>query len=390
MVPSAYVKLAALPLTSNGKVDRKALPLPETTVAQDASYVAPRTEREVALARLWEEVLDVRPVGVTSNFFDLGGHSLLAIRLLGRAQQELGVELPMTEFFERPTIEGMLRNEALVEEETEDETPPLGLVPIQAEGTRRPLFCIHPLFGDVQSYYQLAHRFGFDQPTYGLRAPERDSEEVFHTVEERAAYYVDLIRHQQPQGPYVLLGYTTGATLALEVARQLQARGQEVSLLALLHGTLGVPGGQKLAPDAEDLSVLEAHWETMKFQFALEYERFGRPERWAAMLEQARTQQGNSAFGAQDLRPYARVARATLRALERYEPAPYSGRVVQFVASGEPLASPAGDDALGWRRLCQNLEVITLPGDTRTMLDSPHVDVIAERLVERLAEEPRR
>jgi amino acid adenylation domain-containing protein len=390
MVPTAYVKLAAMPLTSNGKVDRKALPLPETTVAQDASYVAPRTEREVAMARLWEEVLDVRPVGVTNNFFDLGGHSLLAIRLLGRAQQELGVELPMTEFFERPTIEGMLRDGLLEETQEEDETPPLGLVPIQAEGTRRPLFGIHPLFGDVQAYYQLAHRFGFDQPTYGLRAPERDSEETFDTVEARAAYYADVIRHQQPQGPYVLLGYTTGATLALEVARRLQARGQEVSLVALLHGTLGVPGGQKLAPDAADASVLEAHWETMKFQFALEYERFGRPERWAAMLEQARTQQGNSTFGAQDLRPYARVARSTLRALERHEPAPYSGRVVQFVASNEPVTAPAGDDALGWRRLCQNLEVISLPCDSRAMLDSPHVDVIAERLQKQLAEEPRR
>jgi aspartate racemase len=380
MVPSNYVPLEALPLTPGGKVDRKALPAPEAVVTEDASFVAPRTEREKALARLWEEVLDVRPVGATSNFFDLGGQSLLAIRLLGRAREELGLELPMVEFFERPTVEGMLREELLSEEEAE--APSLSLVPVQPQGTRRPLFCIHPLFGDVQTYYQLAQRLGTDQPTYALRAPERDAEETFDTVEERAAYYVDLIRRQQPQGPYSLLGYTTGATLALEVARRLQAQGQEVSVLGLLHGTLGVPGGKQVAPEADDITVLDAHWDTLKFEFTLEYERFGRPERWVAMLEQARLNQGSSAFGAQDLHPYARVARATLRALERYTPAPYSGRVVQFVASAAPQTH--GDDALGWRRVCENLEVVSIPGDHRTMLDSPHVEVLAERLAERL------
>jgi acyl-coenzyme A synthetase/AMP-(fatty) acid ligase/acyl carrier protein len=103
MVPSAFVVLEALPVTPNGKVDRRALPAPERG-ANEATYLAPRNAMEEALARIWSEVLKVDRVGVHDNFFELGGHSLLATRVLVRLRKELNVDLAVRDIFECPTI----------------------------------------------------------------------------------------------------------------------------------------------------------------------------------------------------------------------------------------------------------------------------------------------
>jgi aryl carrier-like protein len=104
MVPSALVSLDALPLTPNGKVDHRALPAPEDARPATAPVVAPRSELEERLAALWEEVLDVRPVGVHDNFFDLGGHSLLLMRVHERIRDALGMQVSIVDLFARPTI----------------------------------------------------------------------------------------------------------------------------------------------------------------------------------------------------------------------------------------------------------------------------------------------
>ena len=96
MIPSLFVSLPALPVTSSGKVDRRALPAPDWSVAQrDGEYVAPRTADEAQLAEIWQEVLHVEQVGVHDNFFVLGGHSLLATQVVSRIARELHVELPL-------------------------------------------------------------------------------------------------------------------------------------------------------------------------------------------------------------------------------------------------------------------------------------------------------
>ena len=106
MLPHAYVVLDALPLTSNGKLDRRALPAPDWSAQTATDYVAPRNATEQALAQLWQEVLGVERIGVFDSFFDLGGHSLLATRLITRIEQHFGVQLPLRNLFENPTIAG--------------------------------------------------------------------------------------------------------------------------------------------------------------------------------------------------------------------------------------------------------------------------------------------
>ena len=142
LLPATFVRLDALPRTPVGKLDQAALvsaPLRGGPGHAD-TYVAPRDLWELRLARLWEELLDVHPVGVTDNFFDLGGHSLLAVRLQLRVQEEFGPELPLAILFQESTIEALARR-LRVPSPAAAWSP---LVPIQVGGGAPPLFCVHP------------------------------------------------------------------------------------------------------------------------------------------------------------------------------------------------------------------------------------------------------
>jgi hypothetical protein len=110
MVPAAYVRLDALPLKPNGKVDRKALPAPEGDAFPARGYEAPVGETEEALAEIWAEVLRVERVGRHDHFFELGGHSLLAVRMISRVRQVLGAEVGIADVFEKPVLSALAQH----------------------------------------------------------------------------------------------------------------------------------------------------------------------------------------------------------------------------------------------------------------------------------------
>ncbi len=182
MVPARCVILDALPLTPNGKIDRRALPAPDQAPGDVVREVlGPRDATESQLTRLWEEVLNVRPVGVNDNFFDLGGHSLLAVRLFSRLATEFGRDLPLATLFQAPTIAEL----ATFLRQGEQVVSWSSLVPLQPHGQRPPFFCIHPIGGNLLSYRDLARHLGPDQPVYGLQARGLDGQSAPHTrVEE--------------------------------------------------------------------------------------------------------------------------------------------------------------------------------------------------------------
>ncbi|AGP41600.1 non-ribosomal peptide synthetase [Sorangium cellulosum] len=226
MHPSDVVLLRALPLTANGKVDRRALPSP--AARRRRAYVAPRTPVEEALAKIWADVLGRPQVGVEDDFFDLGGHSLLAIPLMHRIQQALGGSLSLMAIFEAPTVAGLARLLG-------GERPASSVVALREAGSRPPLFCVDPTGRHVRAYEGLAGALGDDQPVLGLElgpALAREAEAVsIRRIAERLSRE---IRERQARGPYLLLGWSLGGVLALAVARALEEQRETVAFVGLL------------------------------------------------------------------------------------------------------------------------------------------------------------
>jgi amino acid adenylation domain-containing protein len=262
MVPSTFVLLDALPLTPNGKVDHQSLPHPDTTrLEPEDTFVAPKDELELQLTKIWEEILDIHPVGITDNFFDLGGHSLLAVRLFAQIEKKFGKNLPLATLFQAATIEELSK---IIRQE-EWLAPWSSLVAIQPNGSRPPLFYIHAGGGNLLVYRDLGLSMGPDQPVYGLQPRGLDGKYAPHTrVEDMAAHYLALIKSRQPHGPYFFAGLSTGGIVALEIAQQLHRLGEEVALLALFD-TYG-PGYPKLLPPLlRFFSVLR--WVSLDFMY---------------------------------------------------------------------------------------------------------------------------
>ncbi|MCE7984892.1 MAG: amino acid adenylation domain-containing protein [Caldilinea sp. CFX5] len=232
MTPSHFVILDAFPLTSNGKVDRAALPAP-TLGESGERFVPPRDSVEMRLATIWKTILGLPQVGVLHNFFDLGGNSLLAVRLVAHIQQEFGKTLPLASLFQRGNVEQM----AALLRQNGQALPAVHspLAPIQTTGAKPPFFCVPGAGGYVIYLYQLARCLGADQPFYGLQAAGLDGDEAPHsTIEAMAAYYIDALRTVQPEGPYYLGGHSLGGWVAFEMAQQLQQQGQTVALVAII------------------------------------------------------------------------------------------------------------------------------------------------------------
>ncbi|MER5772477.1 amino acid adenylation domain-containing protein, partial [Streptomyces sp. NPDC001985] len=270
MVPAAVVPLPALPLNRNGKVDRAALPAPDYT--GPAAGRAPATAREEALCRIFAEVLGRPGVGPDDGFFDLGGHSLLATSLLARTRTVLGADLPLRDVYEAQTP---ARVAALLDERDRDEGrtgDPAGtrrtalpldtLLPLRREGTRAPLFCVHPASGLSWSYAGLLSTLREDIPLWGLQAPGLTGAGGTDphppvSLTDAAARYLAEVRAVQPQGPYHLLGWSFGGTIAHEMAALLQEEGERVATLVLLDA---YPGPAALAAHragAADPEVLD-------------------------------------------------------------------------------------------------------------------------------------
>ncbi|TMR92803.1 non-ribosomal peptide synthetase [Nonomuraea basaltis] len=340
MIPRRWVHLDALPLTRSGKLDRAALPPPETASARP--YVPPRDEVEARLATLYEEVLKVPAAGILDDFFELGGHSLSALRLAARIRQELGRSLPAATVLAAPTISALAR----VLRQPEDLAPPSHVVPLNPDGDRTPIFFIHALGGQVFRYHPLARRLGPDQPVYAIAARGLvPGEEPHATLAEMADAYVADLLEVRPAGPYVLGGFCIGGNIALEVARRLRERGEQVPLVVLFYADAEEPVA---SASLEDDTVLLFHAlaggpeETLGLD-AAELAARSPEERLLAVMSAASAADRLAPDTAEveQARRYLAVFRANAHAVGGYRHEPYDGDVALFAPKREDGSWPS-------------------------------------------------
>ncbi|MBD3184086.1 amino acid adenylation domain-containing protein [Candidatus Poribacteria bacterium] len=233
MIPTVFVSLVSIPLTANGKVNRRALPAPDQDRPNlEQEFVGPGNEVEKQLIRIWEEALNVSPIGIKDNFFEIGGHSLLAVQVFSQIQKAFGKNLPLTTLFQSPTIEQLAREIGHEEDKTDRFSI---VVPLRDKGSKRPFFAIHGCGGEILIFKDIARHIGSDQPFYAIRSRGLYAERPpLATVPAMAAVYIREIRKIQPEGPYFIGSAGDGGVIALEIAHQLMRQGQKVGLMVML------------------------------------------------------------------------------------------------------------------------------------------------------------
>ncbi len=234
MVPSRFVLLESLPMTSSGKVDRKSLPVPPPEELDERSKVGPRNDIEVMVASRFANVLGLPKVGITDNFFELGGHSLLAGRLLAQINEATGRQIPLSAMFRGATVESLAK---LVAFGSENDRDPI-LMEIQAVDTNRvPFFAIVPPGEESLGYAMLARHMGPEQPVYKIQGqdPVTGGKRPYTEDEMRVLTdeYVAAMRSVRPHGPYCVGGFCDGTHIAEQVVLRLESEGAEVGLFAI-------------------------------------------------------------------------------------------------------------------------------------------------------------
>jgi len=415
MIPSDLMYLKSAPLTTNGKIDRESLPVPNEQMSGSRKlYVAPRNATEQMLADLWVEVLPVDKAGIHDNFFELGGDSLIGIQLIAKANK-MGLPLNPRELFQYQTIAELapvieqVRSAGKAAPPASEGVKPdasSALVTLQGKGNKTPIFCVHPSTGNIECYFELSRHLGRDRPFYGLQSRALVGGQDPHLqVEEMAAYYIDAIRTVQPEGPYLLGGWSSGGVVALEMARQLSKMGQVTERLLLIE--IGAQDFRNTALDQGQVAYVTSLLEETGVYSPPPSPGEGRngngqaggvtqlagETQHADTMELIRSiQLLPAALEEAEVAFYLQLSQTHIRALQHHVIQPYEGRVVLFVAADrgnretEPAGSRAEDPYLGWKRtITGELERYEVPGNHFSILKPPQVQVLARQLERSLA-----
>ncbi|MGC5700439.1 amino acid adenylation domain-containing protein [Pseudomonas sp. NFXW11] len=396
MLPQAYVLLAQLPLTANGKLDHKALPAPDWQAQPGPTYEAPQTPLEQCLAQHWAEVLQLPQVGRHEHFFERGGHSLLAIQLLTRLHQA-GLDPTLAELFQHPSVAAMAR---LLSNRSSAPQPLPELIPVRLGGRGPALFLVHEFTGLDLYFPALGQHLLGDFPLYGLPGLAL-GEPQLRTLECLAARLLALIRQVQPEGPYRLAGWSFGGVLAYEIVQQLLGQDQQVEFLGLIDSYVPRLTDQGRARWSGE----HAHKRHLLLQCRAYWSAQGAAGQAAlAALETVEQglELGDFASLLQGLRErellFEQLATASPEqlwhyldrevahghALAHYRLHPIEVPVQLFCAAERPSELSRRSPTLGWGEvLAQDcLNCISVPGDHLSMMKAPHIQALGQAMLQ--------
>lgn len=374
MLPQAEVALAALPVTANGKLDRKALPAPQFT----AHGRAADTPAEIMLARLFAQVLHLpEPAPAEADFFALGGDSLSAVRLAQAIEAETGRDPGLGTIFEQPVLAGLAA--ALQAQRPQDDGLGLSILLADGDPAAAPLFVIHPAGGLSWGYRGLARRLAPARRVFGLQHPGLVSEAAMPaTLTDLAQTYVRRVVELVPQGPVHLLGWSVGGILAQEMAVILAQMGRRTGLVAVLDSYPA--DAWRDEPEPDPVTALRA------LLAIAGHDPDAHPELDSRDKVVAFLRQGDTALGALPARVLDGVIRTvtqTNRLIRGHHHRRHDGALVHFRAARDHQGTGLVPDL--WRDYAAGLEVIDLPLVHAQMTAPEATALIAPELIRRLA-----
>jgi len=375
MVPACCGVLDQWPLTSSGKIDRLALTTLENHRALPAQPGFARTALEKRLVEIWEDLLNVRPIGIHENFMDIGGDSILAVRLFAQIEDTLGTRLSEVALWEAPTIEKL----AVLISKKRSIQKLAYATPVQPHGEESPFFCV----GAGQLLWPLSAALGPMQPFYsvGIEPAACDVLRPPYRLEQLASYLVTAILEKHPRGPYYVGGFCLDGLYAYEVARQLIHQGHQIGLLALFETTnpssvskAGIePQCKRLLIRLKYRAHQLRHLKISDYlrRLADDWSQFCQRKWWDTLPFLYSL---NVAQASNTLPPVLYIAANT------YKPQPISCPTVLFRGKEWPIAS-AGDPYMGWRELLEgNCETYEVPGDHTGIFSELNVAELAQKL----------
>ena len=399
-IPAAFVPVDGFPRTPDGWLDLARLPEPRAAAGRETeeNYDAPYLTIHHQLIEIWQDLLDVRPIGIRDDFFDLGGNSLLAMRMLYRVEQICGKALLPATLFQEATVEH-LANEVL---RRDDAGPAPAILPIQEAGTKTPLFFLHgDLTGGGFYCMKLSRRLGPDQPFYALPPLDVSEYAALPEIETIAAAQLETIRAAQPHGPYVLGGFCLGGLTAFEIARQLEAQGETVERLLIIDATVRnrrlktlrrwverIGGWRRFNEQRRFALFARWHflvarlerWWLMNFPEKMEVVRRRVQNRWQRLVWRfwpPAPQSNGSAAPGDWFDPRWDVPLVFLWATAGYAPEPYHGPATLLLSSDLTNGKGEEDAPLEWQKLVSALDTHELAGSHLACI-TEHVDGLAE------------
>ena len=310
------------------------------------------------LTPIWQRVLQLPSIGADDNFFDLGGDSSLALELFNQISQVYGRELPPVIIYYAPTMAALA---TLLDQPGPPRLPPLVL--LKAGTQAPPIFITHGLGGSVMDFFQVVKHMQVCHPIHGMQAKGIDGvDEPFDRIEDMAQFYLDAVKALQPHGPYVLIGYSLGGLVTLEMAQRLSENGEKVALLAMLDAYPSIrnlSSGQRLRLAGRLARRHVCAVARLPLREAFSYIIRSSERRLYIPGDRSGNARYPSPNGTSP--SMQRVRDSAYLALTRYQPRFYSGKI-RFVRAEIRSDFPANPAAV-WASLANEFEVETVPGD---------------------------